>query len=206
MSGFRSTYTTLQTVSLHNFSVIIMIGYQPITVQHIICTQSGCIGFLAIGTFSLRLLFLLRLSALTHYYRHNGSMYVRCGFVHVKNCGNGVLLSESLVQPLLLSSHHSSIRPSCCIFIMSSCVPDSITRIALTWSGVILRLMPADLMRWAIASSRSVTPLGSCTSSRLRCVRVGSTLDAITRRSMWSDIRASDAPFAFLKSRVKYPY
>ncbi len=99
-----------------------MIGYQPITVQHIICTQSGCIGFLAIGTFSLRLLFLLRLSALTHYYRHNGSMYVRCGFVHVKNCGNGVLLSESLVQPLhtivtpfiytsvLLYLHHVLVR------------------------------------------------------------------------------------------------
>lgn len=96
-------------------------------------------------------------------------------------------------------------QPSCCIFIISSCVPDSMTRITLTWSSVILRLMPADLMQQAIVSSRSVTPSGSCTSSRLRCVRVGSTLDAITQRSMWSDIRASDAPFVFLKSRIKYP-
>ena len=110
-----------------------------------------------------------------------------------------------LCSHCILSLHHSSIRPSCCIFIISSCVPDIMTRIALTWSGVIFRLMPADLMRCAIASSRTVTPSGSSTSSRLRCVRVESTFGAITLRSIWSDIRASDAPFAFLKSRVKYP-
>ena len=37
-----------------------------------------------------------------------------------------------------------------------------------TWSLVILRLMPAVLMRWAMASSRPYTPLGILTSSRLR--------------------------------------
>ena len=99
MSCFRSTYTTLQTVSFHNFGVIIMIGYQFLTVQHIICTQSGCIRFLPVGTFAFCLLF-LGFPALTCYYRYNGSVYVWCGFIHVKNCGNGILLSESLVQPL----------------------------------------------------------------------------------------------------------
>ena len=35
-------------------------------------------------------------------------------------------------------------------------------------TDLILRLMPAVLMRWAMASSRPYTPLGILTSSRLR--------------------------------------
>lgn len=50
------------------------------------------------SNFSITLcLLLLGFPALTRHYRHNSSVYVRRGFVHVKNCGNGILLSESFV-------------------------------------------------------------------------------------------------------------
>ena len=111
-----------------------------------------------------------------------------------------VLYSQSM-----LSRHQSSSLPAFSISIMSSCVPESMTRMARTWSWVIFLLMPALLMRAAIASSRSLMPSGIRTSSRFRCVHVGSTFGAITLRSIWSDIRLSDAPFAFLKSSEKYP-
>ena len=91
------------------------------------------------------------------------------------------------------------------MFIMSSCVPERTVLITLTWSLVIFRLMPAVLMRWEMASSRPYTPLGILTSSRLRCVLVGSALSGITLRSMWSDSLASELPFAFLKSKLKCP-
>ena len=104
-----------------------------------------------------------------------------------------------------LSSHHSDSLPSSCILAMSSCVPESTMRIALTWSGVIFLLMPAVRMRWLIAPVRSATPSGNCTSSRLRWVRVGSAFLGMVLRSIWSDAPVSAEPFALLIWMLIYP-
>lgn len=88
---------------------------------------------------------------------------------------------------------------------MSLCVPESTMRIALTWSGVIFRLMPAVRMRWLIAAVRSATPSGNSTSSRLRWVRVGSAFLGVVLRSMWSDAPVSADPFALLIWMLIYP-
>ena len=82
---FRATHTTLQTVFIHDFGVVVMVTYQLVTVQYIIGTQSGCIRFLSVGTLTLRLL-LFCFPALSRYYRYDGGVYVRCSFIHVQNC------------------------------------------------------------------------------------------------------------------------
>ena len=67
-----------------------------------------------------------------------------------------------------VSSHHSPSLPSSCTLIMSSCVPESTMRIALTWPGVIFRLMPAVQMRWFITSVRFVCRNGFPDGDALR--------------------------------------
>lgn len=104
-----------------------------------------------------------------------------------------------------LSAHHSFSLPSFCTFIMSSCVPESTMRIALTWSGVIFLLMPAVRMRWLIAPVRFVTPSGKSTSSRLRQVLAGAAFLGMVLRSMWSDAPVSAEPFALLNWMLMYP-
>ena len=103
-----------------------------------------------------------------------------------------------------LSLHQPSSLPSSSIRFMSSLLPVSSTRIALTWLVPILRLMPAVSIRCAIACVRFLTPSGNCTSSRFRCVRVLSAFFGCTVRSMCVDI-APSAPFAFSKCKTAYP-
>ena len=181
-----------------------MIGYQFLTGQQVIGTQTHGVGFLAVGAFALRLLHPC-FPALARHYRHDRGVDVRCVLVHVKHCRYGVFLSERAVQPLQVIIAPSSSLPSSCTLTMSSCVPESTMRIARTWSGVIFRLMPAVRMRWLIASVRSATPSGNSTSSRLRWVRVGSAFLGMVLRSIWSDAPVSADPFALFLSRISSP-
>ena len=122
MPCFRATHATLQTVFLHNFGVVVMVACQLVTVQHVIGAQPGCIRFLPVSAPALRLLLLFRLSALARHDWYKRGVYVRCGFIHVQDCGNDVFPSKSLVQPphtvvapfihtpVLLYLHHIPVR------------------------------------------------------------------------------------------------
>ena len=104
----------------------------------------------------------------------------------------------------ILSWHQLSSCPLSSIRFISSNVPVSNTRIALTWFLPILRVMPAVLMRWLIASLREWIPSGNSMSSLFRWVRLSSAFLGWIVRSIWADIPVS-APFAFSKCSTAYP-
>ena len=99
MPCFRATHTTLQAIFLHCFCITIVICYQLLTCQYIVSTQTHDIGFLAVGAFTFRLLF-LGFPALSCYYRYDRGMNVRCVLIHVQDCRNCIFLAEGIVQPL----------------------------------------------------------------------------------------------------------
>lgn len=70
MPCFRATYASLQSVFFHCFCVTIVVGNEFLTCQHIIGTQAHGIGFLAVGAFTFRLLF-LGFPALSYYYQYD---------------------------------------------------------------------------------------------------------------------------------------
>lgn len=87
-----------------------------------------------------------------------------------------------------LSAHHSSKRPSSSIRFMSSCVPDTLMRIARTWLLPILRVSPASSNLRCIAAERSFTPSGYSMSLRFRCVRVGSAFFGMMKGLEWGEL------------------
>ena len=77
MPGFRTSYPALQAVFHHDSGIVVVIGNQFGTVQHVVGTQSDGIRLLAVSSpFLLRLL-LPRLPALSRHYRYKCGMYVR---------------------------------------------------------------------------------------------------------------------------------
>ena len=105
----------------------------------------------------------------------------------------------------ILSAHHSSKRPSLSMRSMSSCVPDTVMRIARTWLFPILRVSPASSNLLWIAAERSFIPSGYATSFRFRCVRVGSAFFGMIKRSMWAVVPLSE-PCAFSMCNTTNPY
>ena len=105
---------------------------------------------------------------------------------------------------LILSVHHSSSLPSFSMRSMSSCVPDTLIRIARTWLFPILRVSPASSNRLWMAAERSFIPSGYVMSFRLRCVLVGSAFFGMMKRSMWAVVPLSE-PCAFSMCNTTNP-
>ena len=100
MPGFRTSYPALQAVFHHDSGIVVVIGNQFGTVQHVVGTQSDGIRLLAVSSpFLLRLL-LPRLPALSRHYRYKCGMYVRRVLVHVQHRRDHVLPPEGPVQPV----------------------------------------------------------------------------------------------------------
>ena len=81
----------------------------------------------------------------------------------------------SLSHDRLALIHWSSL-PSRWSFIICSCVPVKMIRIALVWFLPTFRCRPAWFIRYWIASVLLATPRGNFISSRFRCVRFASAL------------------------------
>ena len=96
-----------------------------------------------------------------------------------------------------LASIQLSNLPSLAIFIICSCVPVKIMRMAFVWFLPTLRCSLAWSIRCCIASVRFFTPAGNTTSSRLRCVLFASALMGTyfsllaSFLSIWHDIPES---------------
>ena len=103
-----------------------------------------------------------------------------------------VSLSHLRLAPIQLSS-----LPSLAIFIICSCVPVRIMRMAFVWFLPTLRRNPAVLMRCCIASVRLDTPSGNLTSSLFRGVLPASAFAGTyffpleSFLSIWHDIPES---------------
>ena len=102
----------------------------------------------------------------------------------------------SLSHERLALIHWSSL-PSRWSFIICSCVPVKMMRIALVWFLPTLRCKPTWSIRYWIASVLLATPCGNFISSRFRCVRFALALSGtyvlpfVSFLSIWHDIPLS---------------
>ena len=96
----------------------------------------------------------------------------RCGVFSSMCSTHDTRLSSPNVSlsHLRLASIQLSSLPPLAIFIICSCVPVRMIRMAFVWFLPTLRRSPAVSMRCCIASVRLDTPSGNLTSSLFRCV------------------------------------
>ncbi|EJX06216.1 hypothetical protein EVA_05677 [gut metagenome] len=123
MPGSRASDPALQAVFRHDLGIVVMVGNQSGTVQHVVGAQPDGVRLLAVGSPSLLQLLLFRLPALSRHYRYERGVYVRRVLVHVQHRRNHILPPEGPVQPVhavpasvvqpsgLLYPRHVLVRP-----------------------------------------------------------------------------------------------
>ena len=96
MPCFRTVHTSFQPVFAHGFRIGVLEMLQVLLCHHVIGTEP-CRLRVLFAVFLLPVLLLLfGFPAFPRHYRYDGGVQVRCLLVHVQDCRNHIVLSESL--------------------------------------------------------------------------------------------------------------